>query len=118
MSLNKETLYSLINEIIDTEYNNNILYKYNNRTTGVIEDKSSTPPRKRDELVSEDLSIKEFDTMINKVIAILRNMEPEERRNWVGKIARPFGFMTFQQFLKVQNTMVDSADGKLDDPKK
>ena len=111
MSLNKEVLYSLINEVIDNEYNS--IYK-----SPAHEENSITPSTPKEDTISETITPKEFESMKKNIISILRNMEPDMKRQHVADIARPFGFMSFQQFLKVQNTMVDSADGKLDDPKK
>lgn len=104
MKLSKEKLDELITEIVNNELNNNNKFiKINNQKTRTHMKETITP--------------KDFESLKRKVVSILQNMEPEMRREHLEDITGRFGFMSFQRFLAIQNKMVDSAEGKLDDPK-
>jgi hypothetical protein len=45
-------------------------------------------------------------------------MPIEQRREQLRSLVGEFGLMYFKDFLQIQDRMIDSSKGKLDDPKK
>jgi hypothetical protein len=111
MKMSKKMLDQLIVEVIreqqEDESSFPALKSFRKLSRGITETDEAA-----DE-ISEAITPQEFEGFINKIISVLRNMEPEQRREHLEKISRPFGYMNFQQFLRIQNQMKDSQDGKL-----
>jgi hypothetical protein len=119
-------------KLIDNEVNDYLKKKINKRKkdTDLNEDDSDKenlyPGMKEFKklgrgILQEDgdtISMDEWKDLKNRVKGIFRLMPIEQRREQLRSLVGEFGLMYFKDFLQIQDRMIDSSKGKLDDPKK
>ena len=69
-------------------------------------------------LMEGSITMKEFDKLVKRVVNIYALMDRAQRSEHIRKNFNQFGLMTFNEFLGIQDRMIDSSKGKLGDPKK
>ena len=102
--LSLKNLKELINQVIEEE--GYTLTKNNTSNVSVLKDN-----------LNEGVSLKEYQKLKRQIIAILRNLPPDKRKEEVKSICSSFGFMSFKDFLQAQNNMIKSSKGDLNKDK-
>ena len=66
----------------------------------------------------KEISREEWEALKARVKGIFRGMPVDQRRAELAEMVEEFGLLYFNQFLKLQDRMIDSSKGKLDEPGK
>ena len=122
----------MLNQMIEDEINNSIKKKINKRKSTeeeILEDDSDKenlyPGMKDFKKLSrgvleenDTISGKEWNALKNRVKGIFRLMPTDRRREELRDFTREFGLMYFNDFLRIQDQMIDSSKGDLGKPDK
>ena len=122
----------MLNQMIEDEINNSIKKKINKRKNTeeeILEDDSDKenlyPGMKDFKKLSrgvleenDTISGKEWNALKNRVKGIFRLMPTDRRREELRDFTREFGLMYFNDFLRIQDQMIDSSKGDLGKPDK
>ena len=66
----------------------------------------------------KEISREEWEALKARVKGVFRGMPVDQRRAELTEKVGEFGLLYFNQFLKLQDRMIDSSKGKLDEPGK
>jgi len=126
MKLNRNSLITLIEEVINEEENEShfpSLKTFKSLGRGVMENEEPEDEvlLAEPDLIEESgdtLSMKEFRSLMKRVSGIFSLMPLDRRRTELKNFGEPFGLMYLNDFMRLQNNMTDAQKGKLDDRKK
>jgi hypothetical protein len=106
MTLTKETLRKLILEAIEDESRFPALKDFKKLGRG-IQQELQDPQQHPNELTPE------LEEQGRQVVKWIRTQEREQQQKLVAIIAKSFGFMTFDDFIRIQNKMINASKGQL-----
>lgn len=107
MKLTKETLKELIYEAMEDDSRFPAMKDLRRLSRGIQEQELQDPQQDPNELSPE------LEERGRQVVKWIRSQEQEQQGKLVGLIAKSFGYMTFQQFLSLQNRLINASKGQL-----
>ena len=107
MKLTKETLKELIYEAMEDDSRFPALKDFKRLGRGIQEQELQDPEQDPNELSPE------LEKRGKQIIAWIRTQESPQQRKLVALIGKSFGYMTFDDFVRIQNKMINASKGQL-----
>ena len=108
MKLTKETLKELIYEAMEDDSRFPALKDFKRLGRG-IQQELQDPEQDPNELSPE------LEEQGRQIVKWIRSQEPTQQRKLVALIGKSFGYMSFDQFVKIQNRLINASKGQLND---
>ena len=106
MKLTKETLKELIYEAMEDDSRIPALKDFKRLGRG-IQQELQDPEQDPNELSPE------LEERGRQVVKWIRSQEQSQQRKLVALIGKSFGYMTFDDFVRIQNKMINASKGQL-----
>ena len=107
MKITKETLKQLIYEAMEDKTTFPALKDFKRLGRGIQEQELQDPQQDPNELSPE------LEERGKQIVAWIRTQEHEQQRKLVALIGKSFGYMTFDDFAKIFNKMINASKGQL-----
>lgn len=107
MKLTLETLKELIYEAMEDDSRFPGLKDLRRLSRGIQEQELQDPEQDPNELSPE------LEERGRQVVQWIRQQEQSQQRKLVALIGKSFGYMTFDDFVRIQNKMINASKGQL-----